>query len=171
MALQYLVQALSLFSTPLHSTNQPLQPALWLELKAIPARSDQKAIVEWIGNISHVMMRRIAAALIFLSCNPNSDILSVALTAVKNYATSCRLSTALRANPINSDGSKYRGDITEEEAFLWFDEAMVSYRTIWAKSNFQRRHEAPYSLAEPPVVYSAISTIGNETSLFRWLQS
>ena len=72
------------------------------------------------------MMRRIAAALTFLSCNPNSDILSVALTAVKNYATLCRLSTALRANPINSDGSKYRGDITEEEAFLWFDEAMVS---------------------------------------------
>ena len=34
--------------------------------------------------------------------------------------------SSLYANPINSDGSKYRGDITEEEAFLWFDEAMVS---------------------------------------------
>jgi hypothetical protein len=33
--------------------------------------------------------------------------------------------TVLHANPINADGSKYRGDITEEEAFLWFDEAMV----------------------------------------------
>ena len=39
---------------------------------------------------------------------------------------SVRHTSSINANPINSDGSKYRGDITEEEAFLWFDEAMVS---------------------------------------------
>ena len=35
---------------------------------------------------------------------------------------------SLAANPITSDGSKYRGDITEDEAFLWFDEAMIFAR-------------------------------------------
>ena len=29
------------------------------------------------------------------------------------------------ANPVTQSGSNYRGDITEDEAFLWFDEAMI----------------------------------------------
>ena len=33
--------------------------------------------------------------------------------------------TARSANPITQSGSNYRGDITEEEAFLWFDEAKI----------------------------------------------
>ena len=32
------------------------------------------------------------------------------------------------ANPITQDGSNYRGDISEDEAFLWFDEAQVHVR-------------------------------------------
>ena len=31
----------------------------------------------------------------------------------------------LHANPITQDGSNYRDDITEEQAFIWFDEAEV----------------------------------------------
>ena len=53
-----------------------------------------------------------------------------AFSSTRGFATSIRDSTAIYANPINSDGSKYRGDITEEEAFLWFDEAMVSVTLI-----------------------------------------
>ena len=34
----------------------------------------------------------------------------------------------LLANPVNQDCSSFRGDITEEEAFLWFDEAYVYVR-------------------------------------------
>lgn len=34
----------------------------------------------------------------------------------------------LFANPVTSDGNNYRGDISEEEAFLWFDEALVHVR-------------------------------------------
>ena len=35
---------------------------------------------------------------------------------------------SLRANPINNEGSNYRSDITEQEAFQWFDEALVHVR-------------------------------------------
>ncbi len=35
---------------------------------------------------------------------------------------------ALRANPINNEGSNYRSDITEQEAFQWFDEAFIHVR-------------------------------------------
>jgi hypothetical protein len=49
-----------------------------------------------------------------------------AAKCAQSHVASFRQSVALYANPINSEGSKYRGDITEEEAFLWFDEAMVS---------------------------------------------
>lgn len=47
-----------------------------------------------------------------------------------NFQTSntLRSSFALYANPVTSEGSNYRGDITEEEAFLWFDEALVYVR-------------------------------------------
>lgn len=36
--------------------------------------------------------------------------------------------TVLGANPVTSDGSNYRTDVTEDEAFLWFDEALVHVR-------------------------------------------
>lgn len=49
-----------------------------------------------------------------------------AFSSIGGYSSSFGRSTAIKANPITSDGSKYRSDITEEEAFLWFDEAMVS---------------------------------------------
>jgi len=32
------------------------------------------------------------------------------------------------ANPVNADGNQIRGDITEDEAFLWFDEALIHVR-------------------------------------------
>jgi len=31
----------------------------------------------------------------------------------------------LHANPVNCDGSNYRSGITEEQAFEWFDEAII----------------------------------------------
>ena len=34
----------------------------------------------------------------------------------------------LFANPVNQEGSNYRGDITEQEAFQWFDEALIHVR-------------------------------------------
>lgn len=34
----------------------------------------------------------------------------------------------LHANPVTSEGNKYGGDISEDEAFLWFDEALVHVR-------------------------------------------
>ena len=41
---------------------------------------------------------------------------------------SARTTKALWANPVTAEGSNYRGDITEQEAFLWFDEAFVHVR-------------------------------------------
>lgn len=35
---------------------------------------------------------------------------------------------SLKANPINNEGSNYRSDITEQEAFQWFDEAFIHVR-------------------------------------------
>jgi hypothetical protein len=32
------------------------------------------------------------------------------------------------ANPVNADGNRYRGLATEEEAFMWFDEAVLRIR-------------------------------------------
>ena len=32
------------------------------------------------------------------------------------------------ANPVTADGSKYRSDVSEQDAFLWFDEAIVDAR-------------------------------------------
>jgi hypothetical protein len=34
----------------------------------------------------------------------------------------------IMANPVNADGNQIRGDITEDEAFLWFDEALIYVR-------------------------------------------
>jgi len=34
----------------------------------------------------------------------------------------------IMANPVNADGNQIRGDITEDEAFLWFDEALIHVR-------------------------------------------
>lgn len=43
------------------------------------------------------------------------------------FLTSTSTGTALMANPVTADGSKYR-DVTEDDAFLWFDEAMLFVR-------------------------------------------
>ena len=64
--------------------------------------------------------------LILLSTTSAFNIFAASSKSTQSYVASLRQSVALYANPINSEGSKYRGDITEEEAFLWFDEAMVS---------------------------------------------
>jgi len=34
----------------------------------------------------------------------------------------------LFANPVNTDGTKYRSGVTEEQAFEWFDEAVIFTR-------------------------------------------
>jgi GTP-binding protein len=47
---------------------------------------------------------------------------------IKIFGLKRRYSAQLHANPITSDGNNYRGDITEEEAFLWFDEAQIHVR-------------------------------------------
>lgn len=36
--------------------------------------------------------------------------------------------SSLFANPVNADGSNYRSGITEEQAFEWFDEAIIYAR-------------------------------------------
>ena len=64
-------------------------------------------------------------SLFLLSIYASLSFIASALLTVQRHATWTRQPTAIFANPINSEGSKYRGDITEEEAFLWFDEAMV----------------------------------------------
>ena len=64
--------------------------------------------------------------------------------------TGFKSSSKILANPVTSDGSNYRGDITEEEAFLWFDEAMVYVRggsggagATTFKYGKGRQHNAP----------------------------
>ena len=44
------------------------------------------------------------------------------LTPKQQY---CHGGNAIFANPVTQSGSNYRGDITEDEAFLWFDEALI----------------------------------------------
>jgi hypothetical protein len=65
-----------------------------------------------------------------------------AAKGAQSHVASFRKSVALYANPINSEGSKYRGDITEEEAFLWFDEAMVSLSLDNGKCDRSEQHES-----------------------------
>jgi len=53
--------------------------------------------------------------------------------SLKNHRSPCilfqkKIRSTFFANPVNQDGSSFRGDITEEEAFLWFDEAFVYVR-------------------------------------------
>jgi GTP-binding protein len=51
------------------------------------------------------------------------------LAFVSNRITSINLNVGtLFANPVTSGGSKYSADITEEDAFLWFDEAIIYVR-------------------------------------------
>ena len=54
------------------------------------------------------------------------------------------------ANPITSEGSNLRGDVTESEAFLWFDEALIHVRagsggagSSAVKFGKSRQHVAP----------------------------
>lgn len=69
-------------------------------------------------------------SIFLLSIYSSLSFIACALTTVQRHARWVKHPTAIFANPINSEGSKYRGDITEEEAFLWFDEAMVSRRRM-----------------------------------------
>lgn len=71
-------------------------------------------------------MNSLLLFLILLSTTSAFNIFAGSAKCAESHVASLRQSIALYANPINSEGSKYRGDITEEEAFLWFDEAMVS---------------------------------------------
>ena len=75
-----------------------------------------------IGDLKMIVIYSIFLLTIYAS----SSIIGNALSTVQSHSTWTKRSTPIFANPINSEGSKYRGDITEEEAFLWFDEAMVS---------------------------------------------
>lgn len=57
------------------------------------------------------------------SCIPKGFCLSALLRSAPLVR-----STAIYANPVSADGSSYRGSISEDEAFLWFDEALVFVR-------------------------------------------
>ena len=57
---------------------------------------------------------------------------------------------SISANPVTQDGSNYRGDITESEAFLWFDESLIHVRggsggvgSAAFKFGRNRQHMAP----------------------------
>ena len=39
-----------------------------------------------------------------------------------------KLQTELRANPVTADGSNFRSEVTEENAYLWFDQAVIHVR-------------------------------------------
>lgn len=60
----------------------------------------------------------------FLLLNPNYNQNLLLSTSSSLY----HKQLLLHANPINADGNNYRGDITEDEAFLWFDEALIYVR-------------------------------------------
>jgi hypothetical protein len=64
----------------------------------------------------------------FLLLNPNhnQNLLSQSSSLLSSSLYHKQL--LLHANPINADGNNYRGDITEDEAFLWFDEALIYVR-------------------------------------------
>ena len=71
---------------------------------------------------------------------------------IKGYylATKQRQTRQLWANPVTAEGSNLRGDITESEAFLWFDEAFVHVRagsggagSSAVKFGKARQHVAP----------------------------
>ena len=77
--------------------------------------------------------------LILLSTTSAFNIFAASSKCTQGHIAPYRQSVALNANPINSEGSKYRGDITEEEAFLWFDEAMVRICCLVTKSVTQEK--------------------------------
>ena len=67
----------------------------------------------------------VAHVLLVLLCRVVSI---VSLNSGHHALRSLPLKNKLFANPVTSDGSSYRSDITESEAFLWFDEAMIHVR-------------------------------------------
>lgn len=79
-----------------------------------------------------------------------SLLLNIPVPQLRTYRNKGLKSFCLFANPITSDGSNYRGDITEEEAFLWFDEALIYVRggsggagSSAVKFGKGRQHTAP----------------------------
>lgn len=73
------------------------------------------------------MLADVVALIVFTVVLPLRNHVD-AFTRVNPHVSVIRRNSLLFANPINSGGSNYRGDITEEEAFLWFDEALVHVR-------------------------------------------
>ena len=102
-------------------------------------------------------------SILLLSIYSSLSFIACALTTVQRHATWIKQPTAIFANPINSEGSKYRGDITEEEAFLWFDEAMVSRRRMIERLSIQNqlnsliRSQAMYNLRSMQFLNEALS--------------
>ena len=64
----------------------------------------------------------------FLLLNPNHNQNLLLSTSSSSSSLLYHKQLLLHANPINADGNNYRGDITEDEAFLWFDEALIYVR-------------------------------------------
>ena len=56
------------------------------------------------------------------------QLFSVSALLSSSYRRNTLGSNRLLANPVNNEGSNYRGDITEQEAFQWFDEALIHVR-------------------------------------------
>ena len=97
--------------------------------------------IRWIATAngtSHLKMI-VIYSIFLLSIYSSLSFIACALSTVQRHAVWIKRPTAIFANPINSEGSKYRGDITEEEAFLWFDEAMVSRRMMIERLSIQNQ--------------------------------
>lgn len=56
------------------------------------------------------------------------QLFSVSALLSSSYRRNTLGFNRLLANPVNNEGSNYRGDITEQEAFQWFDEALIHVR-------------------------------------------
>lgn len=67
-------------------------------------------------------MQGLVILIVWLSC------LFITVGAFCSFSVARKNAQLRMANPVTSEGSNYRGDITEQEAFLWFDEAFVHVR-------------------------------------------
>lgn len=66
-------------------------------------------------------------AILFISLVASQIELIVTLSCGKRPAIK-HITTHRLANPVNADGSNYHRVANEEEAFLWFDEAILNLR-------------------------------------------
>lgn len=90
------------------------------------------------------------------------------LTLLCAKAPPIRASLSRFANPVNADGSHYHGRVTEDEAFMWFDEATLKVRagSGGAGSNTyrygkSRQHLGKRALLNPlfAVTHSSMCTV------------